>query len=52
MTPAEFKKKYGRFKGKEASGYKAHFEDLCRMLGQETPIEATPSGSDRKSNRV
>ena len=46
MTPAEFKKKYGRFTGKELSGYQAHFEDLCRMLGQVTPIEADPSGTD------
>jgi hypothetical protein len=46
MTAAEFKKKYGRYTGKETSGYQAHFEDLCRMLGQPTPIEADPSGAD------
>jgi type II restriction/modification system DNA methylase subunit YeeA len=46
MTAADFKKKYGRYTGKETSGYQAHFEDLCRMLGQATPIDADPSGAD------
>ena len=46
MTPAEFKRKWGRFKGKETSGYVEHFNDLCAMLGQQTPAEADPSGSD------
>lgn len=46
MTPAEFKKKWGKFTGKEASGYQGHFDDLCRMLGLPTPAEADPSGND------
>ena len=46
MTPAEFKKKWHRFQGKETSGYSEHFNDLCRLLGQPTPAEADPSGSD------
>ncbi len=46
VTPAEFKKKWGRFAGKETSGYVEHFNDLSRLLGQPTPAEADPSGSD------
>ena len=46
MTPAEFKKKWSRFTGKESSAYQEHFTDLCRLLGQPTPIEADPSGND------
>ena len=46
MTTAEFKKKWSRYQGKETSGYSEHFNDLCRLLGQQTPAEADPSGSD------
>jgi type II restriction/modification system DNA methylase subunit YeeA len=46
VTPAEFKKKWGRFAGKETSGYVEHFNDLCRLLGQPTPAEADPSASE------
>lgn len=46
MTPAEFKRKWARYQGKESSAYQAHFEDLCRLLGQPTPAEADPSGND------
>jgi len=46
MTPAEFKKKWSRYQGKETSAYQSHFDDLCRLLGQPTPNEADPSGSD------
>jgi MmeI, DNA-methyltransferase domain/MmeI, helicase spacer domain/MmeI, N-terminal domain/MmeI, target recognition domain len=46
MTPAEFKKKWVRYTGKESSAYQEHFNDLCRLLGQPTPAEADPSGSD------
>jgi hypothetical protein len=46
MTAAEFKKKWGRSKAKETASYQEHFTDLCRLLGQPTPIEADPSGSD------
>jgi hypothetical protein len=45
MTAAEFKKKWSRYQGKETSAYQAHFDDLCRLLGQPTPAEADPSGS-------
>jgi len=46
MTAAEFKKKWQRFTGKETSAYQKHFNDLCRLLGQPTPAEADPSGTD------
>ena len=46
MTAAEFKKKWSRYQGKETSAYQGHFDDLCRLLGQQTPAEADPSGSD------
>ncbi len=47
MTWAEFKKKWARYQGKETSAYQEHFNDLCRLLGQPTPAEADPSGSER-----
>ncbi len=46
MTVAEFKKKWGRYRGKETAAYQGHFDDLCRLLGQPTPAEADPTGSD------
>src|SRR5450759_3879979 len=46
MTAAEFKKKWSRYQGKETSAYQGHFDDLCRLLGQPTPAEADPTGSD------
>lgn len=46
MTVAEFKKKWLRYHGKESSAYQEHFNDLCQLLGQPTPAEADPSGSD------
>src|SRR5665213_1619146 len=46
MTAAEFKQKWSRYQGKETSAYQGHFDDLCRLLGQPTPAETDPSGSD------
>src|SRR5208282_1960542 len=46
MTAAEFKKKWARYTGKETSAYQEHFNDLCRLLGQPTPVEADPSGTE------
>ncbi|MGA2222067.1 MAG: DNA methyltransferase [Verrucomicrobiia bacterium] len=45
MTWAEFKKKWARYSGKESSAYQEHFNDLCRLLGQPTPVEADPTGT-------
>ncbi len=46
MTAAEFKKKWSRNQSKESAAYQEHFNDLCRLLGQPTPNEVDPSGSD------
>ncbi|MEO6182562.1 MAG: type IIL restriction-modification enzyme MmeI, partial [Verrucomicrobiota bacterium] len=46
MTAAEFKKKWSRYQGKETSAYQSHFDDLCRLLEQQTPNESDPTGSD------
>ncbi|MEK7678213.1 MAG: hypothetical protein AAB676_20475 [Verrucomicrobiota bacterium] len=46
MTPAEFKTKWSRYQSKESAAYQEHFNDHCRLLGQPTPAEADPSGSD------
>ena len=40
MTRAEFKKTWSRYSGKESSAYQEHFNDLCRLLDQETGAEA------------
>ena len=44
MTAAEFKRKWARFQGKESAAYQSHFDDLCRLLGVPTPLEADPTG--------
>ena len=44
MTPAEFKKKWKSFSGKESAAYQSHFDDLCRLLKVKTPLEADPAG--------
>ena len=46
MTPAEFKRKWARYSGKETSAYQEHFNDLCALLGQPTPAAADPTGSE------
>ena len=46
MTWAGFKKKWKAYRGKESSAYQEHFNDLCRLLGLQTPAEADPSGAD------
>src|SRR5690348_2514319 len=46
MTPAEFKRKWARYSGKETSAYQEHFYDLCTLLGQPTPATADPTGSE------
>src|SRR5438552_17386286 len=46
MTPAEFKRKWARYSGKETSAYQEHFNDLCALLGQPTPATVDPTGSE------
>ncbi len=45
MTPTAFKNKWAKFTGKESAAYQEHFNDLCRMLGVMTPVEADPTGN-------
>src|SRR5438477_5887174 len=46
MTPAEFKRKWARYSGKETAAYQEHFNDLCALLGHPTPATADPTGSE------
>ncbi len=46
LTWAQFKRKWSAYTGKESSAYQEHFNDLCRLLGQSTPAEADPTGSE------
>src|SRR6266516_3120540 len=46
MTPAEFKRKWARYSGKETAAYQEHFNDLCALLDQPTPATADPTGSE------
>jgi hypothetical protein len=46
MTPAEFKKKWAKYSGKETSAYQEHFNDLCALLGLPSPVAADPSGTE------
>jgi hypothetical protein len=44
MTPAEFKRKWAKFSGKESAAYQSHFDDLCRLHRVPPPLEADPAG--------
>jgi len=44
MTPKEFVSKWSAAKVRERQGSQEHFIDLCRLLGEETPVEADPDG--------
>ena len=46
MTPHEFVAKWHRTRVKESAGAQSHFNDLCRLLDEPTPLEADPSGAD------
>src|SRR5438046_4576837 len=46
MTPAEFKRKWACYSGKETAAYQEHFNDLCALLDQPTPATADPTGSE------
>ena len=46
MTPAEFKRKWARYSGKETAAYQEHFNDICALLGQSTPAAADPTGNE------
>ncbi|MDE2992096.1 MAG: class I SAM-dependent DNA methyltransferase [Chloroflexota bacterium] len=44
MTPDEFIAKWSASELRESQASQSHFNDLCRMLGEPTPIEADPTG--------
>jgi len=46
MTPQEFTRKWRPVALNERQTAQEHFGDLCRLLGQPTPIEADPQGND------
>lgn len=46
MTWAEFKRKWAKFSGKETSAYQEHFNDLCALIGQPSPVSADPTGRE------
>lgn len=46
MNVAEFIKKWSDYTGKETSAYVEHFNDLCGILCQKTPVETDPTGND------
>jgi hypothetical protein len=46
MTPAEFKRKWARYSGKETAAYQEHFNDLCALLGHPSPAAADPTGNE------
>ena len=46
MTAEEFVEKWSAADQSETAASKPHFEDLCRLLGVPTPIEADPAGTD------
>ncbi|MCY4223916.1 MAG: hypothetical protein OXF06_03670, partial [Bacteroidetes bacterium] len=44
MTPRDFITKWSASELNERSAAQEHFIDLCRLLGEPTPIEADPKG--------
>ncbi len=44
MTPDEFIAKWSATELNESQAAQSHFNDLCRMLGEQTPTEADPTG--------
>ena len=44
MTPGEFIAKWRASELKESSAAQEHFIDLCRLLGEPTPVEDDPTG--------
>jgi hypothetical protein len=44
MNAAEFVATWRASQHKESAAYVSHFEDLCRLVGHETPVQADPSG--------
>jgi hypothetical protein len=43
MTPEEFRAKWQGVTASERQAAQSHFEDLCRLIGVETPLQTTAS---------
>ena len=44
MTPAEFVAKWAKIQQKETAVSQSHFNDVCRLVGHQTPLEYDPDG--------
>lgn len=44
MTPAQFVAKWSQIHQKETAVSQSHFNDICRLVGHQTPLEYDPSG--------
>ena len=45
LNPAAFAAKWRGVTTTEKAGSQSHFIDLCRMLGEPTPLETDPTGT-------
>ncbi|MBW8009676.1 MAG: class I SAM-dependent DNA methyltransferase [Chloroflexi bacterium] len=44
MNPKEFVEKWSKIRQKEIATAQSHFNDVCRLVGHKTPLEADPKG--------
>jgi hypothetical protein len=44
VTPTQFIHKWSASTLKERSASQTHFNDLCQLIGEPTPVEADPAG--------
>src|SRR5215212_7322896 len=44
LTPHDFVSKWKRAEARERQSVQEHFIDLCRLVGDETPMQADPTG--------
>jgi len=45
MTPADFVSRWARANLREQQAAQSHFNELCHLLGVQTPTEADPEGT-------
>jgi type II restriction/modification system DNA methylase subunit YeeA len=46
LSPQEFVARWRKVELKERSAAQSHFNDLCRLVGHPTPVEADPTGQN------
>ena len=46
LTPHDFVSKWKRAEARERQSVQEHFIDLCRLVGDETPMQADPTGKN------